>query len=101
MTETRTGNYAIRQSDTATTGAGQKTAKATTEELAAANPNRVALIVCNPSAKEVWLGLGTSAVKEKGIYLKKEGGSVIIDFWLGAVHVITTEGEGVVSFTEV
>jgi hypothetical protein len=101
MSESRSGSYAIAQSDTATTGAGNVTAKATSETLAAANPNRAVLTVSNPSAKEVWLGLGTTAVKEKGIWLKKEGGSIVIDWWLGSVTVVTTEGEGTVTFTEV
>ena len=101
MTETRTGTYALRQSDTAAAGAGQKTAKSESATLVAANPNRVALTVQNPSAKEVWLGLGETAVKEKGIWLKKEGGAIVIDWWLGSVTCVTTESEGVITYTEV
>lgn len=80
---------------------GKKTAKAESQTLVAANGQRVELYVANPSAKEVWLALGATAAKEEGIYLKKEGGAVIITGYTGVVSVITTEGEGSISFAEV
>jgi hypothetical protein len=89
------------KSDTAQTAAGSITAKATTQVLAAANPTREELYVCNPSSKEVWLALAETAVKEKGIWLKKEGGSAVITGYIGAVGLITSEGEGLVTFAEV
>jgi len=92
---------AFIKAETATTPKGKVTAKATSETLVAANPARVELYVCNPSSKEVWLSLGTPAVKEEGIWLKKEGGAVVIPGYLGIVTLITSEGEGTVTFSEV
>lgn len=80
---------------------GKATAKATTGELVKANGNRQALFVCNPSAKEVWLALGPTAAKEEGIWLKKESGATVIETYTGVVACITTEGEGVITFSEV
>lgn len=96
----RTRNAFVK-AETATTPKGKVTAKATSETLTAANPARVELYVCNPSSKEVWLCLGTPAVKEEGIWLKKEGGQCVISGYLGIVTLITTEGEGTVTFTDV
>lgn len=80
---------------------GKVTAKATSGTLVAAWPNRVALYVYNPSSKEVWLALGATAAKEEGIWLKKEGGSAVIEGYTGIVTLVTTEGEGTVTFAEV
>lgn len=80
---------------------GKKTVKAESQTLVASNRARIALIVCNPSSKEVWLALGATAVKEEGIWLKKEGGSTVIDFYTGAISCITTEGEGSITYSEV
>lgn len=101
MTETRTANYALVQSDTAVTPKGKVTASTASATVAAANPFRVALVVTNNGAKDVWLALGSTAVAEEGILLNSEGGAHIIDYYLGVVTVITKEAESVVSFTEV
>jgi hypothetical protein len=85
----------------AKTPKGAITAKAESQTLAAANPSRRALVVMNPSAKEVWLALGSEAKKSEGIWLKKEAGSVVIDYYTGVVSCVTTEGEGTVVFSEV
>lgn len=90
----------------ARTPKGKVTAKATSGTLVAENRNRKALYVCNPSAKEVWLALGATAVKEEGIWLKKESGLIVIpgagsEGYTGEVALITTEGEGTVTFTEI
>ena len=84
-------------------GKGKVTAKATSGTLAKAYSGRQALFVCNPSAKEVWLALGSEATKEEGIWLKKESGTLVIDggLYTGIVTCITTEGEGTITFSEV
>lgn len=86
--------------DTARASKGKLTAKATTQTLVEAHADRVALYVCNPSAKEVWLALGATAVAKEGIWLKKESGSVVIEGYTGVVSCITTEGEGEISYSE-
>lgn len=85
----------------AKTPKGKKTVKATTGILSETNENRQGIYICNPSTKEVWLAFGETAVKEEGLWLKKEGGSTFIDSsWGGPIACITTEGEGSVSFIE-
>ena len=90
----------IRRAD-ANKPKGKVTARATSGTLAAANAYRVALYVSNPSSEEVWLALGATAVKEEGIWLKKESGSVTINNYTGIVTCITTEGEGTITYAEV
>lgn len=89
------------KSDTALTAAGSITAKVTTQEISVVNQARTEIYICNPSSKEVWIALGPTAVKEKGIWLKKEGGSAVITGYLGAISLITSEGEGLVTYAEV
>lgn len=101
MSEQRYGGSAITQSDTVTTGAGQLKTKTESQKLAAANPNRVALIVTNIGAKTVYLGLGVAAVKEKGIALKKEGDPFILTSFSGEVTAISHEEEPLVTVAEV
>lgn len=101
MANRRTGGVNFETSDEATTPKGKKLVKAESQTLVAANDARVALVVCNPSTKEVWLALGASATKEEGTWLKKEGGAIVIDFYTGPVSCVTTEGEGVITFSEV
>lgn len=92
---------AATSSSTAKTPKGKITAKTESQELAAANDARVALTITNRSARDVWLGLGGAAAAEEGICLKAETGAMVIDFFMGAVFVITKEGEGVITFSEV
>ena len=85
---------------------GKVQAKATSATLVKANVGRKCLYVTNPSTKDAWLALGPEAKKEEGIYLKKEGGSAVIsgsgdEGYTGEVAVVTTEGEGNVTFAEV
>lgn len=89
------------KSTTAKNSGGKLTAKATSQTLAAANPGRYELYVCNPSTKEVWLALGETATKEQGIWLRKESGSVVISGYTGIVSAVTSEGEGLVTFAEI
>lgn len=80
---------------------GKVTAKATSGTLVEENGNRKALYVSNPSSKEVWLSLGSEAKKEEGIWVKKETSlPFAIEGYTGPVTLITTEGEGTVTFIE-
>ena len=99
MSETRIGGVALVQSDHATNG--KLKAKATTLELVAANAHRVSITICNDGTKTLYVSKGATAVKEEGIRLNKEGGCIVIDDWLGAVSVITEEGEFNVCYSEV
>ncbi|HEU5115586.1 MAG TPA: hypothetical protein VFT74_02815 [Isosphaeraceae bacterium] len=96
---TSAGSFAT--SAEAKTPKGKFTVKATNQTLVTANEGRVSLYVFNPSAKEVWLAFGETAVAKEGIWLKKEVGSVYIPDYKGIVACITTEGEGEISFVEV
>lgn len=87
--------------DEAKNPAGAVTAKTESKTLAAANLNRIALYVTNDGAQPVYLALGATATKNKGVRLNKEGGSVVLDEYRGIVTVVTAEGESVVCITEV
>lgn len=92
----------IVSSNVAKAPKGKLTAKSTeSQALVLANEARIGLYVFNPSAKEVWLALGTTAVAEEGIWLKKESGQVFIQGYKGQVSVITTAEEGSVTFAEI
>lgn len=86
-----------RYSDTARKAAGKITAKAESQELSKDARERNCLVITNPSTKDAWLALGTKAVSEEGIYLKKEGGAFVCDFYTGPVSVV---GEGNITFSE-
>lgn len=100
MGEVRTGAGRLSQTDTAKTPAGTITAKTESQTLAVANEARVALVVTNDGEKPVYLALGATAVKNKGIRLNEKGGAHVIDYYLGIVTVVTAEGESVVTFSE-
>ena len=81
-----------------------KVKSAESTALIAAYPDRQAFYVSNPGAKDVWLALGPTAVKEEGILVKKElGGAqpIVIQGYTGEVAAIATESEIEVAFAEV
>jgi hypothetical protein len=88
----------------AKTAAGKvKIKSAESTPLVKSYPDRAALYVSNPGAKDVWLALGPTAVKEEGILVKKElGGSqpILIQGYTGEVAGIATESEIEVAFAE-
>lgn len=87
-----------RYSNTARKAAGKLTAKSESQELTKdSTGERTVLVITNPSAKDAWLALGTKAVSEEGIYLKKEGGAFVCDFYTGPVSVV---GEGNITYAE-
>jgi hypothetical protein len=85
-------------SDVASKAAGKITAKAESQEALKSNRDRLVAVITNPSAKDAWLALGAKAVSEEGIYLKKEGGAFVCDFYTGAISVV---GEGNITWAEV
>lgn len=101
MTERVIRSLVFGNADTASTPASTVTAKTESGTLAAANPARVALLVTVDGANAVYLALGATATKNKGIRLNKEGGSAVIDNYTGVVSLVTAEGESVVTFAEV
>lgn len=104
MAERTIGGLAFGTSDTATNSAGNVTAKTENKTVVEANQARVALILANNGAKDVWVALGATATAEKGILLKKEGAGnqpLVLQGYTGAVSVIAKENESVVSFSEI
>ena len=88
-------------SDTARTDKGKLTIKTESKELAKANGDRLALIISNEGAKDVWLALGTTAVAKEGIFLKSGGEPWVLQGYSGAVSVIAGEGESNICFVEI
>jgi hypothetical protein len=92
----------LASSDTATNGSGAVSVDTASEEIVPANPDRVALILCNDHATQViYLGLGTTAAVNQGIRLNAAGGSHRIDYFRGAVNGIATGAATVCCFVEV
>lgn len=78
------------------------TAKTESQTLIADSAKRrVVAYITNDGANVVYLALGATATKNKGIRLNKEGGAAVIDNYTGVVSVVTAEGESVVAFSEV
>lgn len=98
---TVTSRYAFAKTNEAKTPKSKVTAKTENQTLAADNENRIELIVSNVGTKDAFLACGATAAADEGVYLKKEGGSVIIVGYTGVVACITKEGESVLSFSEV
>ncbi|HZN10475.1 MAG TPA: hypothetical protein VFC61_02290 [Blastocatellia bacterium] len=87
----------------AKTPKGKVTANTGSKTLIADNRDRIRAFVSNNGANDVWLALGTTAVAEEGILLKKEGGGnqpFQLEGYTGIITVITKTGESVVSFSE-
>lgn len=80
---------------------GKFKAEASSKELVKENLDRIALIVTNPTTKNIFLSLGTAAASGEGIFLKKEGGAWENTVYTGAVFVITEEGEANICYAEV
>jgi hypothetical protein len=94
----------VQQSGSATTARvpkGKFKAEGTSKELIKENADRIALIITNPTTKNVFLSLGTAAASGEGIFLKKEGGAWENTVYLGSVFVISEEGEANICYAEV
>lgn len=93
---------AFGQSDTAKAAKGKLKCKAESQKLVGKNESRVALNVSNIGTADVWLCLGEeAAVAEEGPYVKKEGGSQLIDYYNGEIRAISKEGEPTLTYAEV
>lgn len=101
MTERTIASLSFGSTDTASTSAGAVKAKTESQTLVSANPTRIALHVTNDGEKTVYLALGATATKSKGIRLNEKGGYVAITGYTGVVSVVTAEGEAVTTFCEV
>lgn len=56
-----------------------------------ANRKRVTVALCNDGANTIYISKGnTAAVLGQGIRLNKEGGSIIIEDWLGEIRAIAS-----------
>lgn len=80
---------------------GKLAAKTESKELVKVNADCIEVIISNEGANDVWLSLGTTAVAKEGIYLKKEGGSLTLNTYSGAIFAITSSGESNVCWAEI
>ncbi len=103
MTVTRIGaTQVVAQTDTAKTPTGAVSVGTSSTQIAAANPARVELFVCNDHATNVvYLALGAAAVANQGIRLNAGGGSAVISSFTGQVNAIATGASTTVTVTEV
>ncbi len=69
--------------------------------IRASNANRISLTIVNDSAQVVYLSKSGTAIPNEGIRLNKNGGSIIIEDYTGAVSGIATGGSRNVTFSEV
>jgi hypothetical protein len=101
MSQQTTRSNAFATSDTAVTPKSKIAASETSQVLASANPARVTLTISNDSGVVAYLAKGPTAVIGEGIRLNPEGGSIVIDDYLGQVTVIAKAAEANVCFCEV
>lgn len=75
---------------TAVTGAGSASVGTTSAVVAAANEKRIELFLTNDhSSQIIYLGLGTTAVANKGIKLAP-GAGIVISSFAGAVYAVAS-----------
>jgi len=88
------------QTATVDTGSGTVTAAVTSTQVAAANADRIKIIMTNDSNETVYVAYGTAAVLNRGVRLNASGGSLVEENWTGAINVISTSGSKIVTFIE-
>ena len=76
------------------------TVGATSTEIAAANTDRVEIIIVNDSDEEVYLAQGAAAVMNKGIRLNRRGGTYISGIFTGVINGICASGSKNVCVSE-
>ncbi|GAI06310.1 unnamed protein product [marine sediment metagenome] len=67
------------------------------------NPARLYALIVNPSAEQVFLGMGIPAVVDRGIPLLSAGSSYEINLtnpWHGSVHAVSKAGTPSLLITE-
>jgi hypothetical protein len=101
MTERTRQSLKFGSAEEAKTPKGKITAKAESQVIAEFNEPRVALIITNTGAKDVWIALGSTATAEEGIKLTEKTGTLVIDNYSGPVSVVTKESESLVTFAEI
>ncbi|GAI47356.1 unnamed protein product, partial [marine sediment metagenome] len=65
------------------------------QEVLPANPSRTYALLINPSAEEVFLGMGIPAIVDRGIPLLTAGSNYEINatnLWLGSIHAVSKAG---------
>lgn len=69
------------------------------------NLNRSWVVFVNKGTNDVFLRLGAAAVADTGIYLKANGGSVLLDMvlnpWYGEIYAIAITAPSLVTVQEV
>lgn len=99
------GNTTFAKTKTALTAnaATTVTCGATTTVLLAANASRKGLVIVNTGVKDIFIGIGASAVLNQGIYLVANGGTWVMDdytFTTQAINGITTSSTSNISIQE-
>ncbi len=72
-----------------------KALSTTQQEVVGTNPGRRYCLIVNPSAEEVFLGMGIPAIVDRGIPLLSAGSSYEINstnLWLGSVYAVSKAG---------
>lgn len=86
---------------TAVTGAGSASVGTSSASAVAANENRIELFLANDHATQViYLGLGVTAVLNKGIRLDP-GQGIVISSFAGAIYAIATGASTTLTIAEV
>ncbi|MBA7671593.1 hypothetical protein ES703_79752 [subsurface metagenome] len=73
----------------------KKPLSTTQVEVLPANPLRTYALLINPSAEEVFLGMGIPAIVDRGIPLLTAGSNYEINatnLWLGSIHAVSKAG---------
>jgi hypothetical protein len=93
--------------ESTTTGAENVSVGSTTTEVVAANVARKGFVCVNDSDEEIYLGIGESAVMNKGIRLNASGGSFELQVsgrggttFLGAINAICSSGSKTLTYAE-
>ena len=99
------GNTAFALTKTAMTAnaATSVTCAATTTVLIASNASRKGLVITNTGARNIFIGIGASAVLNQGIFLVQGGGSWVMDdytFTTQAINGITTTSTSIIAIQE-
>lgn len=68
------------------------TVGSSTTEIAAANLKRIELVLVNDSSETIYLGIGASAVMNKGVRLNANGGSYVERNSTAAINGICSSG---------
>ncbi len=68
----------------------------TSTEIVAANASRTSVFLTNIGKENVWLSCDAAALLDKGLFLGKNGGAILLDatsFTIGPINGICTSGK--------